>query len=111
MNFCYILLVADANPLGYGIQFIPYSIKDSQQSEYEDIELGLGGIVAVHSVETLSSEKSIGIKLSGVMNKFSMLLSYCAIPSKKLFAANGTVKANQIENSPLQSMEEIEKAP
>ena len=77
-------------PLGYCIQFRPYSGKDAAFTEYESIGLGQGAAVVVHLLKILSPQP--GSNYHAVKVNFFLtstkLIRYLQL---KLVAATGTV--------------------
>ena len=94
------------NILGYCIQFRPYASKDTIMQEYTDTVLRLGAVVA-YLLTTLPNVGDSTYHI-GMENFFTSPELLQDLSSKK-FVATGTVRANRMENAPLQELNEMVK--
>ena len=94
-----------ATPLGYCIQFRPYAGKDTILQDYPDIGLKLGASVVAHLVNTLPNAGDSNYHIA--MNNFFTSPELLRHLSSKQIATTGTVRANRMENAPLQDLGKI----
>ena len=84
-----------ATPLGYAIQFYPYTGKN----ENNDSNLGLGGSVVATLAEKLPSQ--VGSNYHIIMDNFFTCPNVPRILKAKGIAATGNVRINRAEYAPL----------
>ena len=102
VKFGYKLWVA-ATPLGYAIQFYPYSGKDDNYNK----DIGLGGSVVMTLVSMLPIVPNSNYHV--VMDNFFTSPSLLRLLKRIGMAATGTVRANRTENAPLQAVDDMKK--
>ena len=91
-----------ATPLGYLIQFCQYAGKDSILQEYENIRLDLDVSVVVNLVSKLSVMQTSNYHI--VMDNHFTSVALLKHLSAMVAAATRMVRANQMENAPLQDI-------
>ena len=96
-----------ATPLGYCIQFCPYTGKDSILREYENIGLDVDASVVANLVSKLPVMKTSNyhIVMGNCFRSPALLRHLCAMG----IAATGTVRANRMESVPLRDMTKMNK--
>ena len=96
-----------ATPLCFCIRFRPCGGKDIIFQKYDGIGLGLSASDAAHLVNT--SPNNGGSNYHIVMDNFFSSPELLRHLSSKQIAATGTVRANWIENAPLQDLGKMVK--
>ena len=96
-----------ATPLCFCIRFRPCGGKDIIFQKYAGIGLGLSASDAAHLVNT--SPNNGGSNYHIVMDNFFSSPELLRHLSSKQIAATGTVRANWIENAPLQDLGKMVK--
>ena len=87
--------------------FCPYAGKDTILQEHVDIGLGLSASVIAHLVNTLPNFDDSNYHI--VMDNFFKSPELLQHLSLKQIAATGTVRANRMENAPLQDLGKMAK--
>ena len=96
-----------STPLGYCIQFQPYTGKDSMLQEYENIGLRLGASVVPNLVTKIPAMQISNYHIA-MDNYFPcpVLLRHMSVIGD---AAKGAVRANRMKNAPLRDMVKMNK--
>ena len=98
-----------AKPLGYCVQFRPYSGKDLQLDVYGGIGLGVGGTVVAHLLKCLLFQQDNGFIYHVVMDNFFTSPGISCHLQKHPIAATRRVRLCRMGNFPLKSVKEAKK--
>ena len=92
-----------ATPLGYAIQFYPYAGKDDNYNK----DIDFGGSVVITLMSKLPTVLNSNYHV--VMDNFFTSPSLLRLLKGNGKVATGTVRANRMENAPLQSIDDMRK--
>ena len=107
LKFGYKLWVM-ATPLGYCIQFLPYTGKDGGLNKYMDVGLGLGGAVVASLTQALPKIAHSNYHI--VIDNFFTSPSLLRYLKEKEICGTGAVRATRMEDVPSKFTVDVEKS-